>query len=126
MAINWTVSTRGPAGAIDLSSVQVVTGAPGSQVQFVDGQLSIPRGDIGPPGAEGPAGERGPQGEQGIQGPQGLQGPAGAKGDKGDKGDRGDAGPSGAPGQNVTITTVTTQPEFDAATPGPTELVVLI
>lgn len=49
----------------------------------------------------------------------------GPKGDKGDKGDPGDDGTDGADGTNVTITVAADQDAYDAATPGPTELVVL-
>lgn len=56
------------------------------------------QGDVGPDGPQGPVGPEGPAGPEGPQGPQ---------------------------GQNVTITVVADQAAFDAATPGPLELVVL-
>ena len=45
---------------------------------------------------------------------------------RGDPGPPGDEGPPGNPGRSITITTVTTQAAFDAAVPGPLELVVRI
>lgn len=65
------------------------------------------RGPSGPPGPSGDSGPRGPAGQPGVQGVAGPQ------------------GPRGADGQSVTITVTTSQQVFDAATPGPLELLVL-
>lgn len=95
-------------------------------------------GAAGPTGATGPIGPQGPQGAQGVAGPQGGTGATGPKGDKGDtgatgaKGDKGDtgaAGPTGAAGKDGTswtVTVVTTQSAYDAATPAANQLVVLV
>lgn len=61
----------------------------------------------GPQGDTGPAGPTGPQGETGAQGPAGPQGETGAAGD------------------SVTITVLTDEAAFNAATPGALEIVVL-
>lgn len=41
------ISRVGPAGALDMSTVTLATGAPGSDVTYEGGVLSIPRGDTG-------------------------------------------------------------------------------
>lgn len=138
MIVHSNIGFRGLAGALDLDTVTLATGAPGSSVTYADNVLTIPRGDVGPAGPQGqtgpkgdkgdagPVGPKGDTGSIGPQGPKGDKGDKGPKGDKGDKGDQGTPGIQGNPGQSATITVVTTQAAFDAATPGPTELVVLI
>ncbi len=73
-------------------------------------------GIVGPQGPQGPAG---PAGATGPDGPTGNTGPAGPTGPQGA------TGATGPAGQSVTITTTTSQAVFDAATPGPLEIVVL-
>lgn len=72
--------------------------------------------DVGQRGAAGPQGPEGPQGPQGNTGPQGPAGPMGATGA---------IGPEGPQGESVTITVVSDEAAFEAATPSATELVVL-
>lgn len=69
--------------AIELASVEGLTGPAG------------PEGPEGPPGPEGP---EGPQGLTGPAGPAGEQGPAGPQGETGATGPAGPAGPAGADG----------------------------
>jgi hypothetical protein len=52
-------------------------------------ELSLPRGEAGPPGKTGPRGERGEPGGPGLQGPQGPHGPQGIQGPPGPPGERG-------------------------------------
>lgn len=68
------VSRVGPPGALDMSTVSLATGAPGSSVTYDGGVLSIPRGDDGAQGATGAKGDPGEQGLQGIQGNPGADG----------------------------------------------------
>lgn len=149
--IRTVVGFRGPTGALDLSTLTLATGVPGSDATYAHGVLTIPRGDTGARGPEGPQGPVGPRGPDGPQGPVGpsayavavadgfvgteaewlasLVGPMGDTGPKGDTGARGGTGSKGDkgdPGQSWTITTVTTQAAFDAATPGPLDLVVRV
>lgn len=87
-----------------------------------------PQGPVGPQGVPGPQGAIGPQGAQGPVGPAGATGPAGAVGARGPTGAAGPAGatgPGGAAGTSATIVVVTTDADFEAATPGPLEMVVL-
>lgn len=112
------------AAAASIADIEAVTGPAGSEASFVDGILTVPRGD---PGGPGPQGQQGPQGQRGLQGVQGSPGPAGEAGARGERGLQGTQGVQGNPGpagQSVTITTVTTQAAYDAATPGPLEIVV--
>lgn len=60
-----------------------------------NGDIVIPKGDIGPQGPQGLVGPIGPQGEQGIQGPQGEQGPIGPIGPVGPQGPKGENGTEG-------------------------------
>lgn len=68
---------------------------------------------------------RGAQGATGAEGQQGAQGPEGPQGPQGAVGPEGPQGAPGTDGTNVTITVAADQAAFDAATPGPLELVVL-
>ncbi|MDB6455043.1 hypothetical protein [Falsirhodobacter sp. 20TX0035] len=85
-----------------------------------------PKGDAGATGAVGPKGDAGATGDVGPVGPKGDSGATGLKGDTGATGPKGDTGATGAAGASVTITTVTTQAAYDAAVPGPTELIVRV
>lgn len=112
LIVKTTIGFRGPAGALDMSTVTLATGAPGSAVTYEGGVLSIPRGDDGAQGLPGGKGDPGERGLQGVKGDPGDQGVAGEKGDQGDRGlqgerglqgVKGDPGDPGANGQSVTV-----------------------
>lgn len=154
--VQTNVGFRGLAGALDLDTVTLATGEPGTPVTFSNGVLTIPQGPVGPastvpgpkgdPGDPGPAGPAstvpGPPGAAGPAGPPGadstVPGPAGPQGPKGDPGGpgpqgpagpagpQGPAGPAGPAGTSWIVTTVSTQAAYDAATPGAHELVVRV
>ncbi|TWI29750.1 collagen-like protein [Paracoccus sulfuroxidans] len=119
--VKTTIGFRGPAGALDMSTVTLATGAPGSDVTYEGGVLSIPRGDDG---AQGMPGEKGDPGERGLQGLKGDPGERGLSGEKGDPGDpglqgerglqgaKGEKGDPGAPGTSATVRSYT---DFAAA-----------
>ncbi|AZB63132.1 collagen-like protein [Cereibacter sphaeroides] len=98
----------GPTGAEGRSAYEVAldAGFVGTEAQWI-ASLRGPKGDMGDPGPAGP------QGEPGAAGPQGDEGPAGPQ------------GPAGQDGASAVITVVADQAAFDAAVPGPGELVIL-
>ncbi|ABN78435.1 collagen-like protein [Cereibacter sphaeroides] len=113
----------GPTGAEGRSAYEVAldAGFVGTEAQWI-ASLRGPKGDMGDPGPAGPkgdTGDAGPQGEPGAAGPQGDEGPAGPQGDPGPQ------GPAGQDGASAVITVVADQAAFDAAVPGPGELVIL-
>ena len=75
--VQTNVGFRGLAGALDLDAVTLATGAPGTQVTFSNGVLTIPQGPVGPastvPGPKGDPGEPGPAGPAStVPGPAGT------------------------------------------------------
>ena len=78
---------------------------------YVESELPLPPGSVGPKGDKGDTGPQGPKGDKGDTGPQGLKGDTGPQGPKGDtgatgatgpqgpKGDKGDTGPQGPQGE---------------------------
>ena len=107
--VRTAIGFRGPAGALDMTTVTLATGAPGSSVTYDGGVLSIPRGDTGGQGATGAKGDPGEQGIPGIQGVQGDQGERGEQGLpgtpglQGEQGLQGIQGNPGADGASVTV-----------------------
>ena len=117
--VQTNVGFRGLAGALDLDTVTLATGEPGTPVTFSNGVLTIPQGPVGPastvPGPKGDPGDPGPAGPAStVPGPPGPAGPAGPQ------------GPAGPAGTSWIVTTVSTQAAYDAATPGAHELVVRV
>ena len=72
-----TARDEAEAARDEIYSMEVQTGAAGTEAVWDNGVLTIPRGDAGP---QGPQGIQGVQGEVGAQGPQGLQGIQGEQG----------------------------------------------
>lgn len=120
---DWT----GGAGAAPTTGSFIgVVGLVATAAEAVD--VRGAQGNAGPTGPEGSTGPVGPEGAQGLQGATGAQGPqgeVGPAGPEGPVGPEGPQGPQGPQGTNVTITVAVDQAAFDAAIPGPTELVVL-
>ena len=84
-----TARDEAEAARDEIYSMEVQTGAAGTEAVWDNGVLTIPRGDAGP---------QGPQGIQGVQGEVGEQGPQGDTGEKGDTGAIGPQGPIGLTG----------------------------
>jgi hypothetical protein len=91
-----------------------------------------PEGPAGPQGDTGPAGPEGPEGPAGTKGDTGPEGPEGPEGPQGPQGPQGDTGPPGeVPADVVTsldldAIDVLTQAEYDALTPDPRTLYVIV
>ena len=69
-----TARDEAEAARDEIYSMEVQTGAAGTEAVWDNGVLTIPRGNTGPQGPQGQIGLTGPQGVQGIQGIQGPQG----------------------------------------------------
>jgi len=104
----YSSGVTGPTGPSSTASVGSVTtsAAGGSAVVTNSGSataaiynFTIPRGEVGPTGAQGLIGVTGPQGLQGITGPTGaastVVGPTGPQGNIGPTGPQGITGPQG-------------------------------
>ena len=66
-----------------------------SDIEVVDGGVTIAGISLGEEGPKGDKGDPGPKGDKGDPGPKGDKGDPGPKGDKGDPGPRGDKGDPG-------------------------------
>lgn len=108
--VDWVDQTGGGGGGtVSVEVGTTTTGQPGTNANVTNSGTSqrvvldftIPRGEVGPQGAQGPAGEAGPtgpKGDPGEQGPIGLTGPTGPQGPAGEAGPQGPAGPKGETG----------------------------
>lgn len=112
-------ATQANSSLEQIRTMTVATGEPGSDVAWDGTTLTVPAGVPGGPGEPGLQGPPGPRPSHQWTGTAlAFEKPDGSMGTAVDL--------RGAAGTSATITVVTTQAAFDAATPGPAELVVLV